>query len=69
MPDESCRKCGGNLLEFLKCGECNRPTRFVCGRCRKKTNYQYHYKCNIGKQNPMREMIHNFCVIMPPIPA
>jgi len=70
MPDESCRKCGNELKEFLKCRECNRPTQFECYRCGRKTNHQYHYNCNIGKEDPMKEiLINNFCVIMPSIMA
>lgn len=66
MPDESCRKCGNELREYLKCKECKKATRFVCCACGNKTNLQYHFKCNLGKENPLKEsLINNFFVMTP----
>jgi hypothetical protein len=66
MPDESCRNCGGNLKENMKCKECNKATRFECQNCFKKTHMQFHFICNIEKENPLEEsIINNFSVISP----
>lgn len=42
LPDESCRKCGGLLLEFSICGICREPTQLICRICAKKTSQKYH---------------------------
>jgi len=68
MPDESCRKCGEELVEYIKCKECRKPTRFVCIKCGSKSSFQYHFTCNIAKENPLEELlINNFYVLMPTI--
>ncbi|MDH3191602.1 MAG: hypothetical protein OEM18_02795 [Nitrosopumilus sp.] len=42
MPDESCRRCGGLLLDFLICGECRAPIQFICRICAHKTLPRIH---------------------------
>jgi len=42
MPDESCRKCGGLLLEYTVCAECRSTNQFVCRICGTKTEIRYH---------------------------
>ena len=42
MPDESCRKCGGLLLEYTVCAECREVTQFVCRICGTKTIERSH---------------------------
>ena len=42
MPDESCRKCGGILLELLVCAKCRGTTQFICRICATKTLEQFH---------------------------
>ena len=42
MPDESCRKCGGLLLEYYICGDCKEPTQLFCRICAQKTIQRYH---------------------------
>ncbi|MCV0392578.1 MAG: hypothetical protein K5790_04695 [Nitrosopumilus sp.] len=33
MPDESCRRCGGLLMELLICAKCKAATQFICRIC------------------------------------
>ena len=42
MPDDSCRRCGGPLMEFEICGKCREPTRLVCRICFTKTEKKFH---------------------------
>jgi len=42
MPDESCRKCGGMLLNYSLCGKCKDATRFICRICGTITLEQFH---------------------------
>ena len=42
MPDESCRVCGGLLLEYLICADCREVVQFVCRICGKKTMKRFH---------------------------
>lgn len=42
LPDESCRKCGGLLLNYSLCGQCKGPTRFICRICGQITLEQFH---------------------------
>ncbi|MFB5597905.1 MAG: hypothetical protein ACE5RJ_02660 [Nitrosopumilaceae archaeon] len=42
MPDESCRRCGGLLLEYTVCGKCRAPTQFICRICAQKTIERVH---------------------------
>ncbi|MFB5646950.1 MAG: hypothetical protein ACE5RO_02260, partial [Candidatus Nitrosomaritimum yanchengensis] len=45
MPDESCRKCGGLLLEYSQCSECKDSLQFICRICAHKTLERIHTKC------------------------
>ena len=42
MPDESCRICGGLLLEYELCAKCKAPTQFICRICSQKTTERIH---------------------------
>ena len=42
MPDESCRRCGGLLLEYSICAKCRAPTKFICRICAYKTTERFH---------------------------
>ena len=42
MPDESCRNCGHNLYDFLKCQECGMLYQEICLKCGKKSLLRYH---------------------------
>lgn len=42
LPDESCRKCGGLLLNYSLCGKCKSATRFICRICGTITLEQFH---------------------------
>ncbi len=48
MPDESCRYCGGTLIDFSQCAECKRVISMICKYCRTKTTEQYHSECILG---------------------
>jgi len=67
MPDESCRNCGGELKENLKCKECKKATRFECLNCAKKTALQYHFLCNLEKEDPLVESVRNNFLVITPI--
>ncbi len=45
MPDESCRLCGGSLIDFAQCVECKKVISMICKSCRKKTAEQFHSDC------------------------
>ena len=59
MPDESCRTCGQELEEYLKCKVCKKITQYTCCKCNRKTSLQYHFLCNMEKDNPLVETIRN----------
>ena len=42
MPDESCRRCGGLLLNYVICAKCKAPVQFICRICGMKTIERYH---------------------------
>ena len=42
LPDESCRRCGGMLLDYSVCAKCRAPTVFICRICGRKTDEQFH---------------------------
>ena len=45
VPDDSCRKCGGMLLEHSICAQCREPNQFICRICGTMTIQQYHTAC------------------------
>lgn len=42
MPDESCRKCGGLLLDLSICAKCRSTIQYICRLCGTKTLEQFH---------------------------
>jgi len=48
MPDESCRLCGGSLIDFAQCAECKEIISMICKSCKVKTVEQYHSECILG---------------------
>ena len=42
MPDESCRKCGFPLSDYLKCASCNIMLQNICIQCNQKTLPKFH---------------------------
>ena len=45
MPDESCRRCGGLLLEHSVCAKCREANQFICRICGYITFQQNHINC------------------------
>ena len=45
LPDESCRNCGGGLVENTKCFQCMKPTSMICKKCSNCTLEQLHFIC------------------------
>ena len=42
MPDESCRRCGGLLLNYAMCAKCKAKIQQICRICGAKTLEQVH---------------------------
>ncbi|MEX0640169.1 MAG: hypothetical protein WD018_03005 [Nitrosopumilaceae archaeon] len=58
MPDESCRGCGGMLIEYLVCADCREVVQFVCRICCQKTLERFHDGfCFTAKNQPDFTMI------------
>jgi hypothetical protein len=45
MPDESCRICGGSLVNCSLCPSCRKITQRICNMCGFKTKEQVHSNC------------------------
>ena len=45
MPDESCRTCGGTLVNCSLCPSCRKMTQRICNICGFKTREQIHSDC------------------------
>ena len=45
MPDESCRKCGGPLVQCTKCAECRDTITEICIKCGQITKERFHATC------------------------
>ena len=45
MPDESCRTCGGTLVNCSLCPSCRKMTQRICNICGFKTKEQIHSNC------------------------
>ena len=45
LPDESCRNCGGNLIEAKKCSHCFKNVLMICKYCSTMTPEQFHSLC------------------------
>lgn len=51
MPDESCRNCGGILIEYAKCVQCNKTIQLICASCGTRTIEQFHSFCIARKSS------------------
>ncbi|MFQ5573887.1 MAG: hypothetical protein ACE5EJ_06515 [Nitrosopumilaceae archaeon] len=51
MPDESCRKCGGELLNCTQCAECKEIVSMICQNCGRRTMEQFHDYCMFNVNN------------------
>ena len=45
MPDESCRTCGGSLVNCSLCPSCKKAMQKICNICGSKTKEQVHSSC------------------------
>ena len=45
MPDESCRGCGGILINCTLCAKCKEVTTMICKKCGSRTLEQFHGRC------------------------
>jgi len=45
MPDDSCRTCGGTLVNCSLCPSCRKMTQRICNICGFKTKEQVHSNC------------------------
>lgn len=45
MPDESCRKCGGQLRKHSVCAECRQEINQICIECGNMTELKFHAEC------------------------
>ena len=48
MPDESCRTCGGVLVNHRLCSDCRKATQKKCRVCSRMTSPQPHQLCMIN---------------------
>ena len=48
MPDESCRQCGGILIDLAQCATCKKIISLICKSCWTKSAEQFHSKCLLG---------------------
>ena len=51
MPDESCRKCGGVLVNCTQCAECKETISMICQNCGLRTMEQFHGYCMFHVNN------------------
>ncbi|MGI0026944.1 MAG: hypothetical protein ACREAD_03805 [Nitrosopumilaceae archaeon] len=54
MPDESCRTCGGTLVNCSLCPNCRKMTQRICNICGFKTKEQTHSNCLYVESFPTR---------------
>ncbi|MFZ0183295.1 MAG: hypothetical protein WAL88_00495 [Nitrosotalea sp.] len=45
MPDESCRRCGGELVKHLWCSNCRKTIQKICKMCSRETLRHQHTSC------------------------
>ncbi len=45
MPDESCRKCGKELIKCSICSKCRKTIQWICSTCVIKTGVEFHPTC------------------------
>src|SRR5690242_11926529 len=66
MPDESCRTCGGTLVNCSLCPSCRKMTQRICNICGFKTKEQIHTKClHILSSQAANGMMVNVITPMP----
>ena len=66
MPDESCRTCGGTLVNCSLCPSCRKMTQRICNICGFKTKEQIHSNCMyVGSSQTRNGMKINVIVPMP----
>lgn len=51
MPDESCRKCGGTLVNCTQCAVCKEIIGMICQNCGARAMEQFHDYCVFGVSN------------------
>ncbi len=51
MPDESCRTCGGTLIDCTLCAECREVISMICKHCANRTLEQFHGSCMYQVEN------------------
>jgi hypothetical protein len=51
MPDESCRACGGTLINCTLCAECKEVVSMICKKCGSRTLEQFHGFCMYQVEN------------------
>lgn len=56
MPDESCRTCGGELINHKSCSTCRKPIQKICKTCNNVARLQYHQHDvnNVNLQKPVQ---------------
>ena len=60
MPDESCRTCGGGLVNHGICSECRKTTQKKCRICSRTTILQHHQYCmntTLNQKQPLVQVI------------
>jgi len=60
MPDESCRKCSGNLTGCTQCAVCKKAVSRICRRCGTRTLEEFHNYCFY----PVTENQHGVVTLM-----
>lgn len=59
MPDESCRKCGGVLVNCTLCAECRETISMICQNCGARTMERFHDYCMFDVNNIQDPDIEN----------
>lgn len=65
MPDESCRRCGGELYSCSLCSECKKTIQQICRVCGSKTEERFHDKCLTVKAYPTGNGIMTEIIMLP----
>lgn len=61
MPDNSCRRCGGELVSHTLCSDCRRVTQKKCRNCTNITLLQSHQNC---KKNSSLDQNHSIVQVI-----
>ena len=51
LPDESCRSCGGALINCTLCAECREVISMICVLCGSRTLEKFHGYCMYQVEN------------------